>query len=203
MGNWPPWPKLSVMLIRMLQPHRYSIIKKENFRKPRLAHHERHGENDLANGCSHHAYTSPADSIGCSHGLSCICITRNNSTAIGQFSEGQDRLGNLNAACSLLPLLWSCICIRVCSSFSLPKCNTSLFFQDPKMHLQTLISFGAIALTATAAPTPTSHVVHEKRESAPLNWQKYSRVDPSIVLPVRIGLTQSNLEKGPALLDEV
>ena len=71
------------------------------------------------------------------------------------------------------------------------------------MHLQTLICFSAIALTATAAPTSPSYAVHEKRESEPLNWQKYSRVDPSVVLPVRIGLTQSNLEHGSALLDEV
>lgn len=71
------------------------------------------------------------------------------------------------------------------------------------MHLQTLLCFGAIALTTSAAPTHTSHVVHEKRQSEPLNWQKYSRVDPSVILPVRIGLTQGNLDKGPALLDEV
>lgn len=71
------------------------------------------------------------------------------------------------------------------------------------MYLSNVICFGAIALTARAAPTHTSHTVHEKRQSDPLNWQKYSRVDPSIVLPVRIGLTQSNLDNGPALLDEV
>ena len=71
------------------------------------------------------------------------------------------------------------------------------------MHLQSLMLLGAIVLPATAAPTYTSHAVHEKRQSEPLNWQKYSRVDPSIVLPVRIGLTQSNLDNGPALLDEV
>ena len=71
------------------------------------------------------------------------------------------------------------------------------------MHLRSLMCFGAIALTATAAPTYTSYGVHEKRQSEPLNWKKYSRVDPSIVLPVRIGLKQSNLDNGPALLDEV
>ena len=71
------------------------------------------------------------------------------------------------------------------------------------MHLQTLMYFGAIALSARAAPTYPSYVVHEKRQSEPLNWKKYSRVDPSIVLPVRIGLTQSNLDNGPVLLDEV
>ena len=71
------------------------------------------------------------------------------------------------------------------------------------MLLQTFICFGAIALTTTAAPTYTSLVVHEKRQSKPLNWEKYSRVDRSVVLPVRIGLIQSNLDNGPALLDEV
>lgn len=71
------------------------------------------------------------------------------------------------------------------------------------MILQFLMYSVAVALTATAAPTSTSHAVHEKRQLQPLNWEKYSRVDPSIVLPVRIGLTQSNLESGPALLDEV
>lgn len=71
------------------------------------------------------------------------------------------------------------------------------------MHLSTFTFFGAIALTAVAAPTHTSHTVHEKRQSEPLSWQKYSRVDPSIILPVRIGLIQSNLDDGPALLDEV
>ena len=71
------------------------------------------------------------------------------------------------------------------------------------MLLPTLMLLGAVALTATAAPTHSSYVVHEKRQSEPLNWQKYSRVDPSVVLPVRIGLTQSNLDIGPSLLDEV
>ena len=71
------------------------------------------------------------------------------------------------------------------------------------MHFQNFICFGAIALTATAAPTFTSHAVHEKRRSEPLNWAKYSRVDNSTVLPIRIGLTQSNLDNGPSLLDEV
>ena len=71
------------------------------------------------------------------------------------------------------------------------------------MRLQALLVAGSVALSATAAPTSTSHVVHEKRQSQPINWTKYSRVDPSTVLPVRIGLTQSNLENGPNLLEEV
>ena len=70
------------------------------------------------------------------------------------------------------------------------------------MQLLTLSLLGVIALQAAAAPT-SSHVLHEKRRYAARHWEKRDRVDPSIVLPVRIGLTQSNLDLGPALLDEV
>lgn len=71
------------------------------------------------------------------------------------------------------------------------------------MHLLRYLVPSAIAYLATAAPAPVNHVLHEKRESAPRAWTKRDRVNPTIVLPVRIGLTQSNLENGPSLLDEV
>ena len=70
------------------------------------------------------------------------------------------------------------------------------------MQLWAVLLFLAAALRAAAAPT-SSHVLHEKRQIAPLHWEKRDRVDPSIVLPVRIGLTQSNLDLGPDLLNEV
>ena len=71
------------------------------------------------------------------------------------------------------------------------------------MQVLSLILVGAIALGASAAPTSSSHVVHEKRDAAPLTWEKRDRLDPGVLLPVRIGLTQSNLEHGPSLLDAV
>ena len=70
------------------------------------------------------------------------------------------------------------------------------------MQLRAVLLFLAAALRVAAAPT-SSHVLHEKRQIAPLHWEKRGRVDPSIVLPVRIGLTQSNLDLGPDLLNEV
>ena len=70
------------------------------------------------------------------------------------------------------------------------------------MQLLILVTSSALALQAIAAPT-SSHVLHEKRESTPRAWEKRDRVVSEIVLPVRIGLTQSNLKHGPALLDEV
>jgi len=71
------------------------------------------------------------------------------------------------------------------------------------MHFPTVLGLCALAYSVNAAPAPTTHSLHEKRASAPLIWEKRSRVDPSIVLPVRIGLTQSNLDNGPDMLDEV
>ena len=57
---------------------------------------------------------------------------------------------------------------------------------------------------ATAVPTPSNgHVLHEKRDAAPRQWQKRSKVDSSLLLPVRVGLTQSNLEQGAALLHAI
>ena len=72
------------------------------------------------------------------------------------------------------------------------------------MHLSTLLSLGSLALVVHAIPTPaTPHVLHEQRAAAPVHWEKRDRVHASTLLPVRIGLAQSNLDIGPALLDEV
>lgn len=70
------------------------------------------------------------------------------------------------------------------------------------MQLFSVLLVLAAALRAAAVPT-SSHVLHEKRQFAPLHWEKRDRVDPSIVLPVRIGLTQRNLDLGPDLLHQV
>lgn len=63
----------------------------------------------------------------------------------------------------------------------------------------------SLALAATVAALPAStHVVHEKRGSTS-SWTKLSEVqlDQRISLPVRIGLTQSNLDSGYDLLLDV
>lgn len=62
----------------------------------------------------------------------------------------------------------------------------------------------ALAATLTlceASPAPHSsdrgtHVVHEKRSEASSPWVKGPKVDKDAILPIRIGLTQSNLENG-------
>lgn len=62
---------------------------------------------------------------------------------------------------------------------------------------------GTLAAQAAAAPFSSNHVVHERRDYVPKAWIKRSRVDAAVELPVRIGMTQSNLDKGHDLLIEV
>lgn len=70
------------------------------------------------------------------------------------------------------------------------------------MHLsRTSALLLSLALGSLAAPTP-SGVLHEKRDASTV-WLKGSRVHGDVKLPMRIGLTQSNLDKGHDLLNEV
>lgn len=48
-----------------------------------------------------------------------------------------------------------------------------------------------------------SHVLHEKRDALPVAWTKHSRAPKDTILPVRIGLTQRNLEHSDRYLDDI
>jgi tripeptidyl-peptidase-1 len=61
----------------------------------------------------------------------------------------------------------------------------------------------AIAALSNAAPASIKHAVHEKRGIPSSDWIKVTRVNGSAILPMRIGLTQNNLEKGHDFLMEV
>lgn len=50
-----------------------------------------------------------------------------------------------------------------------------------------------------AVPTPNSHVIHEKRTHSSA-WVKRDRVAAEAILPMRIGLKQSNLDLGHSYL---
>lgn len=65
--------------------------------------------------------------------------------------------------------------------------------------------FAAITtLAGLAAALPhVSHVVHEKRDGLPVAWDKHSRADADLTIPVRIGLKQRNLEEGARLLHDI
>ena len=47
-----------------------------------------------------------------------------------------------------------------------------------------------------AAPFTQHHVVHEKRNTHPAGWIRRGELDNSAILPMRIALSQSNLDKG-------
>ncbi|PYH83323.1 subtilisin-like protein [Aspergillus uvarum CBS 121591] len=61
----------------------------------------------------------------------------------------------------------------------------------------------AVAALTNALPATVKHVLHEKRGRDSSDWVKRARVDSHAVLPMRIGLAQSNLEKGYDYLMEV
>lgn len=58
------------------------------------------------------------------------------------------------------------------------------------------------ALVASVMAVPTAHTyqVHERREFIPRSWIEGKKLDGNVSLPVRIGLTQSNLDYGHDLL---
>ena len=60
---------------------------------------------------------------------------------------------------------------------------------------------GSLALASAVALPSSHHVLHEKR-SSPLPHRR-ERVDPNAIIPVRIGLKQSNLHTGYDRLMEV
>lgn len=63
----------------------------------------------------------------------------------------------------------------------------------------------AIAALSSAAPAPSQvrHVVHEERKAPASDWVKGARIEANAVLPMRIGLTQTNLDRGEELIREM
>lgn len=60
------------------------------------------------------------------------------------------------------------------------------------------------ALTASAYAFPfVNHVLHEKRDRLPPGWRHDEKLESSEVLPMRIALTQSNLDKAEEFLSDV
>ncbi len=57
-----------------------------------------------------------------------------------------------------------------------------------------LLAAAAVAVNAVAIPT--LHEVHEKRQTLHPRWTKRDRVESHKVFQMRVGLKQSNLEKG-------
>lgn len=67
----------------------------------------------------------------------------------------------------------------------------------------TAVSAVLAAACVAAIPTRLSTRSHEKRDQPPTDWVKSSRVQKDTILPMRIGLTQSNLDLGHDFVLEV
>lgn len=63
-------------------------------------------------------------------------------------------------------------------------------------RMMRLLPLVLLAGASFALPSPrANHVLHEKRAREPRSWTLERRLEPHVTLPLRIGLTQSNLHK--------
>ncbi|TDL20636.1 subtilisin-like protein [Rickenella mellea] len=60
-----------------------------------------------------------------------------------------------------------------------------------------------LASFVLAEPLLSPHVVHEKRARDPLGWSRTRRIDPDVILPMRFGLTQNNMDTIEDMLMDV
>lgn len=69
--------------------------------------------------------------------------------------------------------------------------------------------FSALLVTSVfvaesfASPVAQTQVVHEKRTALPHGWTRRDALDRRAILPMRVALAQSNLEKGHDWLMDV
>ena len=88
-------------------------------------------------------------------------------------------------------------------SFSTSGLHLDLFPRVVTMQLFTLALLGACLRLGAAAPAPSGHTLHERRSVEYSPWTKAERLHAETILPMRIGLTQSNLDIGHDLLMDV
>ena len=65
-----------------------------------------------------------------------------------------------------------------------------------------LLCLAGLVANALAAPSPR-HALHERRNGLPPGWSRKNRMSSEEKLPMRIALTQSNLDKGEQFLLDV
>ena len=66
-----------------------------------------------------------------------------------------------------------------------------------------LLITSSLVSRLTALPLTQHHEVHEKRHSHPAGWTRRGELSDSAILPMRIALTQRNLDKGHQWLMDV
>ncbi|KAG9941557.1 subtilisin-like protein, partial [Aureobasidium melanogenum] len=72
----------------------------------------------------------------------------------------------------------------------------------PSTMQLSLLSLSVLVASVLASPTG-NYVIHEKRDTAPMGWNKGERLDRRALLPMKIALTQRNLDQAAEYLYEV
>lgn len=71
------------------------------------------------------------------------------------------------------------------------------------MTISPFATLGLISVAVVSA-SPTTHVTHERRDiRSHHHWEKRDRLEPHDVIPVRIGVSKRNLDRGYDLLLDV
>jgi len=71
------------------------------------------------------------------------------------------------------------------------------------MVLFSALFVASLLLTACANPVLSPYVIHEKRHRVPSGWSIARRYNSASILPLRFGLTQSNLHRIDEFLNDV
>jgi tripeptidyl-peptidase-1 len=71
------------------------------------------------------------------------------------------------------------------------------------MRFSTAVAAATLLLSCSAAPASSKHVVHEKRNGKPHQWEKRDRAVAGHLLPIKIGLRQRNLENAEQFMYDV
>lgn len=66
-----------------------------------------------------------------------------------------------------------------------------------------LLALVALVASVIAAPSPTTHILHEKRDAVPFGWERHDTLSSNDVLPMRVALKQNNLDKAEEYLMDV
>lgn len=71
------------------------------------------------------------------------------------------------------------------------------------LSLRILIFIETFVVAVACGVIPSSHAIHERRNSQNTKWIKRGKIQSHAILPIRIGIAQSNLERGHEFLMDV
>lgn len=98
------------------------------------------------------------------------------------------------------PSIPGCLSLIACHSFDFLFLLPLRSLATGNMFFNTLI-LAALTTTTLASPISNPRVVHQKREI--ISSVKGPRIDEDAIIPIRIGLKQSNLEHGYDMVMDV